>query len=540
MALFLLVTAIIMFACIIANRISGKLGIPMLLAFILVGMLFGSDGIFKISFDNYELAEKLCVFALVFIMFYGGFGTKWQTAKPVAIRASLLSSVGTMLTAIFIGLFCNIALKIELIEGLILGSVISSTDAATVFSILRGKKLNLKDNTASLLELESGSNDPFAYMLTVIFLTIKTTGTFSVWNVVLTVVLQVVLGVLFGVLISYLAILFFKKFKFESSGFNSIFLVVVAVLSYATPETITQIFGYGGNGFLSAYISGIILGNVKIKNKNTLVSFFDALTGIMQMLLFFVLGLLSFPSKLPGVALYGLIISLFLTLIARPFAVFMVLTPFKCNIRQQLLVSISGMRGAASIVFAIMTITGGATLENDLFHIVFFIVLFSILLQGSLLPKISKLLNMTDESQDVMKTFTDYADEIPVQFIKFTVPSEHEYVGKKVSEISLPPDCILVLAIKNGKKHIPTGRTVIGVGDVLVLSGNATDKSEGISLYERTIEKGDVEVDQKIKSLTFNGKFIVMIRRGGKAVIPRGETKLLEGDVLVINDMEDN
>lgn len=528
LTLILFVAALVIFACVIFNRISGKLGIPALLAFILLGMFFGTDGVVKIPFDNFEAAEKICSAALIFIMFYGGFGTNANEAKPVAAKAILLSSLGTVMTAGLVGLFCRFALQFEWLESFLIGSVISSTDAASVFSILRSRQLNLRDHTASLLEVESGSNDPFAYMLTVIVLSMMN-GEVSGAQFVSILFSQIVFGVLAGVGIALLVRLFMQKFKFGSDGFDAIFMVAVALFAYALPAA------FGGNGYLSVYITGILLGNSKIGNKPSLVHFFDAATGLMQMLLFFLLGLLAFPSQLPAIAPAALCIALFLTFVARPAAVFCVLTPFKSTLRQQLLVSWSGMRGAASIVFAIMAVIDPAVTQNDIFHIVFFIVLFSILLQGSLIPLLAKGLNMTDENADVMKTFNDYVDEVPVQFIRLTVDASHPWANKTVSELVLPPESILVLLIRGSEKIVPGGATKLLAGDTLILSGNAAGEIEGVHLYEKTIRKGGRWANKAIADIPAGENLIIMIKRGSDVIIPKGDTVLLEQDQLVIN-----
>lgn len=197
------------------------------------------------------------------------------------------------------------------------------------------------------------------------------------------------------------------------------------------------------------------------------------------------------------------------------------------------------MRGAASIVFAIMAITsGGVILENDILHIVFGIVLFSILLQGTLMPYVGKTLKMTDDSEDVMKTFTDYVDETAVQFIRFKIPGNHPWAGKKVAEIALPPECILALLIRDGEKMTLNGSTVIKSGDVLIMSGNATDTDDRINLYERKLRQNDYEVGKRISEVSFDGNLVIMIRRGDSVIIPHGTTLLCEGDVLVLNESQ--
>lgn len=528
---YLLLAAAVIFACVVCNRITSKLGMPMLFAFILLGMFFGTDGALKIAFDNYAFAEQICSVALIFIMFYGGFGTNWSTAKPVAVKAIVLSSLGTVMTAGFVGLFCHFVLKMALLESFLIGAVISSTDAASVFSILRSKKLNLKYNTAPLLEIESGSNDPFSYMLTVIVLALMNSGTSEGFGYMLFA--QIVYGVAFGFGIAIAAVFILKRFKISSAGFNAIFIMAVALIAYAAPAY------FGGNGYLSAYITGIILGNKRIDNKQELVHFFDATTGLMQMVLFFLLGLLSFPSQFPAIALTALCIALFLTFVARPLAVFAILTPFKgANVRQNLLVSWAGMRGAASIVFAIMAVINPAVTDNDIFHTVLFIVLFSILIQGTLIPVVAKKLKLTDSGEDVMRTFTDYIDEVPVQLIQFSVPAAHPWNGKAVKDIQLPPDSLLVLLTRGDKRLIPNGNTVVREGDMLVLSGNSTDKVDGVRLYERGAEASGW-VGKTVSEVPSGEEFIMLIKRGGRVVIPRGNTEFKENDVLVLTDAKE-
>ena len=390
MTSYILLVAAVILLCLSLNKMSNKLGIPMLLAYILLGMMFGTDGILKIPFDNFTIAEQICTVSLIFIMFYGGFGTNWKQAKPVAGKAVLLSTVGVILTAVTTGAFCHFILKMDFWESMLIGSVISSTDAASVFSILRSRRLNLKNNTASMLEVESGSNDPCSYMLTVIILTIMS-GELSGSSLVVMIFSQIIFGILVGVVVALAAAFILKKVNFATDGFDTIFVFSMALVSYAGASMIN------GNGYLAAYIAGIILGNTPLHHKKSLVHFFDGITGLMQMLIFFLLGLLAYPSQLPKILPIALAIAVFLTFVARPVSVFAILMPFRCPVKQQLLVSWAGLRGAASIVFAIMATVSPAYTKNDLFHIVIFIVLFSISIQGTLLGLVAKKLDMIDE-----------------------------------------------------------------------------------------------------------------------------------------------
>lgn len=530
MATNLLIIAVIIIMCVAFNKITSKLGIPMLLIFILLGMVFGSDGLFKIYFDNYALAQEICTVALIFIMFYGGFGTKWSTARPVAIKASLLSTLGVILTAGLVGVFCRFALGLAWIESFLLGSVISSTDAASVFTILRSKRLNLKYHLASLLEMESGSNDPCSYMLTTILLSIAG-GAADGKKIVLLAFSQVVYGVVCGVLIALISYQLLRRFQSSSAGFDSAFVLAIALLSYAIPSEL------GGNGYLSAYIVGILLGNQPIQNKPSLVHFFDGFTSLMQILIFFLLGLLSYPSQLPQIALSALAIALFLTFLARPAAIFLLLTPFRVDYRAQLLVAWAGLRGAASIVFAIMTILSPVYSKSNIFPIVLFIVLFSILLQGTLLPYVARRLDMIDDNTDVLKTFNDYTDELPIRFIQFSIKPDHPWVGKKVHDLILPPDTILVSRQRDGKTEIPNGKTTISIGDTFILSAIASNmESNDILLSESQITSESEWLNRELSEISLEkGQMIFLIRRGDRIVIPSGKTRIHVDDILVMN-----
>jgi len=527
MNFFLLFIAMIIVICVLSHQISDRLGIPMLLIFIVLGMLFGSDGIFEIPFDNLEVSEKICSTALIIIMFYGGFGTKWESAKPVAKKAIALSTLGVFFTAMLVGLFCHYVLHMAMAESFLIGALISSTDAASVFSILRSKRLNLKEGTASLLEIESGSNDPCAYMLTMIILTFME-GKVTAGDIFVSLFLQIFWGLAVGFGLAIITEKFMKKYDFGISGFDTAFVLAIAILSYALSGVL------GGNGYLSTYITGIHLGNQWIPNKKVLVHFFDGLTSIMQMLIFFLLGLLSFPSQLPGVLMTSLAITLFLTFVARPISVFALLTPMKSSKSQQLLVSFCGLRGAASIVFAIMATIHEASFHNDVFHIIFCIVLFSIALQGTLIPFAPEKLNMVDENENVLKTFNDYSKEANLTFMQAKIDENHEWLNKTIESLRLPSHMLIVLVIRNGHSLVPDGATILKSGDELVLSGLAYENSKTALLRETKIEHGDERIGKKLSELSGEiPKLVVLIKRDESFFIPDGKTVLLKDDVLV-------
>lgn len=529
---FLLISAIVIVLCVILNNISNKIGIPMLLAFILLGMAFGTDGIVKIAFDNFDITENICSIALIFIMFYGGFGTRWKEARPVVVKAGILSTLGVVLTAGLTGLFCHFVLKMPATLSFLIGAVLSSTDAASVFSILRSRKLGLKNNTASLLEIESGSNDPCSYMLTVIMMAVIE-GSASGGRIIYMVFAQIVYGAAIGLAIALGARWLIKRFRSSTAGFDTIFVLAVALFSYTIPNLI------GGNGYLSAYIVGIILGNSNIRGKKSLVPFFDGLTNLMQIIIFFLLGLLSTPSQLPSVALPAVFIALFMTLIARPISVMSILTPFKCSLRQQTLVSFVGLRGAASVVFAIMAMPAAQQItgnQHDLFNIVMMIVLISISIQGSMIPAVARGLKMTSDEEDILKTFTDYSDNTDICFVQMEINEKDSWNGKVIKDLPIPHDTIVAAILRDEKAIVPSGRTKIQTGDRIIMSAIEFNDENIMQLSERKIERGSEWIGKKVFQYSpDSNELIVLIKRGDKAIIPRGNTVIHKNDIMVIN-----
>lgn len=528
MSEILLVCAIVMLCCVFVNVVSRKFDMPALLLFMALGMIFGSDGLFKIPFDNYEIMQQISTIALVLIIFYGGFSTKWQTAKPVVKQATLLSTLGVVLTALLTAGFCYYVLKIDFAESFLIGAVISSTDAASVFAILRSKNMNLKYSTAPLLELESGSNDPFSYMLTIIGIALLTGK--SVDYVPLLFVKQIVLGILIGVVSALAGIWVMKKNRIVTEGIRTIFIMAIVFLAFALPDVL------GGNGLLSVYIAGIILGNAKIKNTNVLVNFFDGLTSLAQLLIFFMSGLTSFPHKMPEIIVPATLIALFLTFVARPVAVFSLMLPFKSTISQCILVSWAGLRGAASIVFAVLVVASVSTMPKyDLFHIVFLISLLSVSFQGTMLPIVAKWTNMIDENSDVRKTFNDYQEKSALSLIQILVNEEHNWANKSLKDIALPHDTLALLLKRDEKDIVPKGNTVLQTGDTLVLSVPVYNSEDDVELEEMVISKNHSWNNKLISEIDLpKNLLIVSINRDGDNIIPRGNTKFYEDDIVVV------
>ena len=528
MALYLLIFSIIVITCVFLNKFSGKIGIPVLLFFLMLGLLCGS------RYDEFAsttgwLVGDISTIALIFIMFYGGFGTRWKSAKPVAVEAGLLATVGVVLTAAFVGLFCHFVLKWAWLESFLMGAVISSTDAATVFSILRTRKLGLKNNSAPLLEVESGSNDPMSYMLTAVMLSLFTGG-ISAGGVIWKIFSQIVFGAGAGLVIAAGAVFLLRRISFHNNGFDLLLFISIALLSYALPDLI------GGNGYLSAYIVGIVLGNTEFPERKPLVSFFDAITSLMQIVIFFLLGMLAIPSNLLHSLLPALLIFLFLTLVARPLAVCGVMVPFrKYPFKQLELISFVGLRGAASIVFAITILTSGVALQNDIFSIVFCIVLVSIAFQGSLIPSVAKGTGMTDTGEDVMTTFSDFRENAEMSFGAVRIRESGRWAGRCIKELELPQDCLIKLVVRGNERIVPKGDTLLSIGDEVVICTRSYRDESTDRLIQHPLSRNSRWAGHRVSEYPKSDKsLLVMIQRGDERIIPGGNTILKEGDVLVL------
>lgn len=559
----LLLLGVVVALCIFINRITDKLKVPSLLLFIGLGMVFGVLLRPQIgNFTDYNFGNIVCSVCLVFVIFYGGFGTNYKAAKPVAPQALLLSFAGTALTAGIIGVFVYYVFRllpffdggIGWAESMLIGSVICSTDAASVFNILRSRRLNLKYGTSSMLEMESGSNDPMSYMLTVVFTAVIAAqygisgSSMSAGEIVGMLFSQVGFGALFGVGFGFAGVYLMRKFSGDGGQRGAIFIFALALITYALPTLLGEITGVAwlaGNGYLGVYICGIMLGNARIPQKRDCVRFFDALTGVAQMIIFFLLGFLATPEWLirPQVLVPAVLIFLFLTIVARPVAVAGLLAPFRAKWNQIGVVSWAGLRGVASIVFAIYAISSlpaaeGASAESmlpyELFSIVFVIVIISILVQGTLLPFMSKKLNMLGDTDDVLRTFNDYTEESDVSFVKVVVGENHPWAGKKLRQCVMPREFLVVLLLRGEEVIVPNGNTLVNAGDVLVTAAPEFENREDFGMFEEFIGKNHAWTGKKVRELELEpGTLIAMIKRGGGTVIPYGATEIAEGDSLV-------
>ena len=527
----LLLMGCVILLCTLMGRYLDRLAVPSLLIFIALGMCFGENGLLRIPFDDYDAANVICSASLIFIMFYGGFGTNLNAARPVVVQSVVLSTLGVAGTAGAVAAFAHLVLGLPWVESFLIGSVISSTDAASVFNILRSKKLALKYHTDSLLEIESGSNDPISYMLTTVAVGIM--GGQDVF-IPLLLVQQIAIGALGGLLLGKLAIWSLRRGMFPSEQSQTIFVFAVVILSYALPTVL------GGNGYLSSYLCGIYMGSTKLPQKRNLVHFFDVVTDVAQVLIFFLLGLLVTPVQLPAVLLPALAIMAFLTLAARPLVCAVLLLPFRAPWGQIGVTAWAGLRGAASIVFAISAVLSGIDMQYDLFNLVFCVVLLSMAIQGTLLPWVAGRLSMTDQSADVGKTFTDYQEESDIDFVEVRLDAGHPWCGQELSALRLPAQLLVAMVDRGGTAIVPRGDTRVQEGDRLVLAARAFEGRGNLSLREVAVDRGHKWANQSVSQIaTGKPRLIILIKRGLETMIPTGSTVLQPGDVLVVAEAEE-
>lgn len=385
--LLLLISAFLLVS-ILASELLRKLGIPALVVFLGIGMLAGSDGPGGIYFNDALLAQMIGVIALAFILFAGGLDTDWLVVRPVVLSALSLATLGVLLTALLVGVFAAFLFQMPLLEALLLGAIISSTDAAAVFAILRNRNLRLRGRLAPLLELESGSNDPMAVILTIGLTGLLLDPHRSFLMLLLLFVQQMGLGAICGLLIGKGAIWLIGRLRLDAEGLYPVLTIALVLLTYGLTDLL------GGSGFLAVYMLGLLLGNSALHRIGPLTRFHDGIAWLMQITMFLTLGLLVFPSRLPATAGSGIVIALVLLFIARPASVLIALLHARFSLREKLFIGWVGLRGAVPIVLATFPLLAGLPNASFFFDLVFFIVLASVLLQGPSLPFVANLLGV--------------------------------------------------------------------------------------------------------------------------------------------------
>ncbi len=465
----LLIGAVLIIISILLAKTFYNIGIPTLLLFIGVGMLAGSEGIGGIDFDNASLAQSIGIIALVLILFSGGFETDWTNSKPILKPAFFLATAGVLLTAVIMGVFIMLLLNTSFLWGFLIGSIISSTDAAAVFSILRAGNISLKGKLKALLELESGSNDPMAVFLTIVTIELILTPEKTITNLILMFIMQLGIGGAVGFLSGKAIVLIINRLKLFAEGIYPVMVLAMIFLVYSAAAVV------GGSGFLAIYIAGVIMSSSQFVHKKSLTGFFDGLAILSQIAMFLTLGLLVYPSRLLYVIGSGMLISIILMIIARPISVFITLMPFrKLNIKEKILTSWVGLRGAVPIVLATFPLIMGVENSDLIFNLVFFVVLTSTLLQGWTINLASKLLGLSEPLTEKRNTPLEFKpnEKDDTELFELIVPFNSKIAGSQIVDLNFPSDSRIIMVTRNEKNIIPSGGTVLESGDILSILVN--------------------------------------------------------------------
>jgi len=461
----LLIGSVLLLISVIADKTTNRLGVPTLIFFLIIGILAGSEGLGGIHFDNAAIAQFIGIVALNFILFSGGLDTNLQSIKPILWRGVALSTLGVFLTALSVGIFVHFLFGFTLVEGLLLGSIVSATDAAAVFSILRNKGIGLKGHLRPILELESGSNDPMAYFLTISLTSIAASDNIHVGVLIPSFFKEFALGGAIGYVMGKGAVWLINTIKLETEGLYVVLSLGLAIFTYSVTHAL------GGNGFLAIYLCAIIMGNSNMLRRRSFIKFYDGQAWLMQIILFLTLGLLVFPSRIIPLIGTGLLISAFLIFVARPLGVFASLSFFKSNMRSKLFISWVGLRGGVPIVFATYPILAGIPKADLIFNLVFFISVTSVLLQGTTLSYVAKLLHVSLPAKIKRRRDFDFesTDNIKSEMKEVILTKDSKAVGKRIVELGIPPS-VNILSIKRANVFIaPNGSTKLQQDDKLYL-----------------------------------------------------------------------
>lgn len=460
--------SLLLLASVLASKASERLGVPALLMFLFVGMLAGSEGVGGIHFDDPHLVRLLGTFALAYILFAGGLDTEWKSVRPVFRSGMILATVGVFLTAVFVGAFAVVVLDFTWLEGLLLGSVMSSTDAAAIFAVLRSRSLSLKGELKPLLELESASNDPMAVFLTVTMLSLLSDPSTPWWSAFPALVKQMLVGGVAGLLLGKGIIYTVNRIRLEFDGLYPVLTMAAVLLVFGTAETL------GGNGFLAVYLAGVVLGNADFIHKRSLERFHDGLSWLMQIGMFLTLGLQVYPSHLKPVIGSGLLLAGFLTVGARPLAVLASLIGSGLGIREKLLISWAGLRGAVPIVLATFPMTAGVAQAEMIFNLVFFVVIASVLLQGRSLTRVARWLKLDRPLSPRTRMpleFERTEQSLRTSMVEAMVAPDSAAAGKTILQLKLPSGLLVAMIQRNGEYLVPNGGTEFLPGDVVLMLG---------------------------------------------------------------------
>lgn len=476
-----MIGSVLLFISIIIGKTSYRFGVPTLLLFLTIGMFAGSEGIGGVYFNNPKAAQFIGIVALNFILFSGGLETRWTSIKPILREGIALSTIGVLLTAVSLGFFVWMVSDFTIYESMLLGSIVSSTDAAAVFSILRSKNIALKTNLRPTLELESGSNDPMAYVLTLAFLTLVINQDQSLGSVIPMFFRQMIVGAVAGFGFGLLSKKLINRVNLDFRGLYPILVIALMFITFSVTDFLK------GNGFLAIYISAVYIGNQNLIHKKTIIQMYDGLAWLMQIVLFLTLGLLVFPSHVFSVMGIGLLISVFLILVARPIGVFLSLMFFKMRLRRRFYISWVGLRGAVPIVFATYALLAGIDKADMIFNIVFFISVTSVLIQGTTLSVVAKWLDVSMPLAEKKVSDIDrFLNEVPKTVLKeIEVTADCPSLDKKIVDLDFPNDAVIAMIKRNGQYIVPNGNSQIELNDTLVV---LSESQEGLDKVNNCLQ----------------------------------------------------
>ncbi|HEX5581626.1 MAG TPA: potassium/proton antiporter, partial [Gemmatimonadaceae bacterium] len=433
-AIALAIFGTLMLVSVLFSRASERFGLPVALIFLGIGMLAGSEGIGGIAFEDYALSYRLGTVALVLILFDGGFNTPLSAVRAVAAPAGVLATLGVIGTAALLAVGAH-ALGFDWPAAMLLGAIVSSTDAAAVFAILRSSGVHLKERVRATLEIESGANDPMAVILTtVVTASIVSSGAVFSWSVVLTILVQIVVGAAVGLAVGFGGRMLLRRARLASSGLYAVLLVGVAFLAFSLPTLML------GSGFLAVYIAAIILGNGALPYKAGLTRVHDALAWLSQVTMFLVMGLLVFPSRLLDVALVGILLALFLAVVARPLVVWLCLLPFKYPKRELAYICWVGLRGAVPIILGIFPVLAGAPGGERIFDIVFFVVVVTALVPGATVPWLARRLRLEADEPPPPQAVLEIESVQPLngELVSYYVDDALAVAGARLADLPFP------------------------------------------------------------------------------------------------------
>ncbi|NJM07700.1 potassium/proton antiporter, partial [Candidatus Gracilibacteria bacterium] len=465
--LILLITAGLLLISVVASKASSRTGVPALLLFLGIGMLAGAEGPGGIYLDNPGLVQSIGVIALVFILFSGGLDTSWRSIRPILWSGLSLANLGVLISTVVIAMAATVFLGFELLGGLLLGAIVSSTDAAAVFSVMRARSVNLRGNLEPLIEFESGSNDPIAVFLTMAISGLLLVPESSVWSLIPSFILQMVIGAGAGYALGRGMVYAVNRLRLNQEGLYPVLTIALVLLTYGLTTLMR------GNGFLAVYIAGIVMNGQSFVHKRSLMRFHDGLAWLMQIAMFITLGLQVFPSQLLPVIGSGFLMALILVFVARPLSVFLSLARSKLDTRDKLMVSWVGLRGAVPIVLATFPLLDGLPKADMIFNLVFFIVLTSVLLQGTTIPWVARWLGVQSNKVVEWHYPGEFVPQVTAssQLMEIEIPERSRAHNRSIIELNLPEGALVVSILRDDESVVPSGATVLIAGDRLMLLG---------------------------------------------------------------------